>query len=254
MENINFKNGILIQNNDAYNLYHMFFRDLSEFIMTTPKKDSKKYKIIIYFNNINFKSENIDPGDLITPKISTNIAKIYEDNPNAICIIPSMSKREFNDILAENDDRSYKRLLDQLDKTINYAYWSIKENLIFTDTLDIEERINIVKQSEEDVKFFWWLELNKAKTNQKIYQQITIEKPQMELFIPGVADNKKEVPVETKQEEVKTLPRRQTMTRTKKRPKGDGIHSTGYSNMAFMIMVLSISLLMGLGLAILILK
>ena len=42
----------------------------------------------------------------------------------------------------------------------------------------------------------------------------------MELFIPGVADNKKETPNETKIEEIKTPPpRRQTMTRTKKRPK-----------------------------------
>ena len=247
MESINFKNGILIQSNEAYNLYHLFFSDLSEFIMATPTTYAKKYQMIIYFNNINFKAEHINPDDIITPKIGKNLNKLYENYPNAICVIPTISKREFDEILDENDDKSYARLMARLKKVMNYAYWSIKNNLIFEDTMDVLEQISIIKQSEEDVKFFWWLELQGIKT----YKQISIEKPKMELYVPTTKEEKVK-----KEPEINPTPppRRHDMSRTKKRPRGDGVHSTGYSNMAFMIMVLTISLLMGLGLAILILK
>ena len=43
-------------------------------------------------------------------------------------------------------------------------------------------------------------------------------------------------------------------SKKKRKPSGDGIHSTGYSNLAFIITVLIVSLVMGIGLAYLILR
>lgn len=252
MESINFKNGILIHKNEAYNLYHLYLKDLTEFIISTPNNDFNKYKLLIYFDNLNFKNENIDTDELITGRLVKKMDIIYSQSPNSICVIPTISKKEFNDINQENDDRPYNKLLKDLDKIVNYAYWSIKNNLIFEDTMHIDPQIGIIKQTEGDIKFIWWLELR----GNKKYKQVVIESPkQKEITEKPSLENLQKITITpvTQNVLVKSPPRRQTMKRTRK-PKGDGIHSTGYSNMAFIIMVLTISLLMGIGLAVLILK
>ena len=250
MESINFKNGILIHKNDAYSLNHLFFQDFSEFIISTPNKDFNKYKLLIYFDNLNFKTQNIDTDELITGKITEKMDNIYNQVPNAICVIPTISKKEFDEANEINDDKPYKKLLKDIDKVVNYAYWSIKNNLIFEDTMNVDPQVGIIKRTDEDIKFIWWLELH----GNKKYKQVTIEKPKKEDKKPSESNQ-----VSTLNPAVETLelksppPRRKTMRRTGT-PKGDGVHSTGYSNMAFVIMVLTISLLMGIGLAVLILK
>ena len=130
METIGFKNGILIEHKDKYSLYHMFFADFSEFIISIPNEDCQNYKLLIYFDNINFKAENIDTDELVKQTVSKKLDKIYSQFPNTICIIPTLSLKEFNETTSENDDKPYQRLLKQLDKIINYAYWTIKNNLL----------------------------------------------------------------------------------------------------------------------------
>lgn len=248
MESINFKNGILIHESKAYNLNHLFFQDFSEFIISTPNNDFNKYKILIYFDNLNFKAENVDIDELITGRLVKKMDKIYREIPNSICVIPTISKKEFNEINEENDNKPYNKLLKDLDKVVTYAYWSIKNNLIFEDTMNVDPQIGIIRQSEEDIKFIWWLELQ----GNKKYKQVEIASPNKKEIIE---DNTtlENTPI-TQTTEVKSPPsRRQAMKRTRK-PKGDGIHSTGYSNMAFIVLVLTISMLMGIGLAVLILK
>ena len=256
MESINFKNGIRIQSKTAYNLYHMYFEDFSELIIALPNKDFNQYKLLLYFTDKKYKSENIDTDELVAQNLSDKLDKIYATSANAICIVPTILKKEFDEVIAENDDRLYKRLIKNLDKVVNYAYWSIKNNLIFEDTMNVDEHVYIVKQDDEDIKLFWWLELQ----GNKKYKQITLEETKVKetpVETPPVV--KEEAPtVEFLQEEPTVTkgppPRRQTMRKTRSKPSGDGVHSTGYSNMAFIILVLTISMLMGIGLAVLILK
>ena len=251
MESINFKNGLLIHKTAAYNLNHLFFQDFPEFIIATPNIDFKKYKMLIFFDNLNFKTQNIDTDEAITGKIAEKIDKIYEQIPNAICIIPAISKKDFDEANEINDDKPYTKLRKSLDEFVNYAYWSVKKNLIFEDTMNVDSQIGIIKQTEEDIKFIWWLEL----AGNKKYKQVIIEKPKKKEVKPiqeNEASIKPIAPVPTPPPN-SSPSRRKTIRRTG-RPKGDGVHSTGYSNMAFVIMVLTISLLMGMGLALLILK
>ena len=252
MESINFKNGIRIQSKEAYNLYHLYFEDFSEIIIATPNKDFNQYKLLLHFSDKKYKSENIDTDELAVQDLSDKMDKVYTETSNAICIIPTILKKEFDEVIAENDDRLYKKLIQKLDKIVNYAYWSIRNGLIFEDTMKVDDHVYIVKQSDEDIKLFWWLELH---GNNK-YKQITIGKPK----VPNRKDNSQEELFKVVPDPITPTvttgppPRRHNMRRTRSKPKGDGVHSTGYSNMAFIILVLLISTMMGLGLAVLILK
>ena len=239
MDNLYIKNGIIISKTDTYSTYHIYLPDGSDFFICIPNKTHEKYKMLFDFTNINFKTENIDSK--INTSYSKKIDKIYEKYPNSIYIISPITLKEFNDALEENDDRLYKRLIGRIETYRNSAYWSLANASIFEDDINVEPQTNIIKQGKEDVKLFWYLDIN----NINDYKQIdlnppkVIPKPKVDLtfsqeqdviFVPNKEENKK-------------CP-----------PQGDGIHSTGYSNIAFIITVLVISLMMGTCLAYLIIR
>ena len=233
--NINIKNGITIYKNNTYKMYHMYFPNTLEFFMCIPNNTYNSYKMIIDFSEIDFTNEDINIDDLVSASFSEKINKVYEKFPTSIYIISQIPLSEFNDAINENDDRLYKLLLDKIITCKNNAYWSLVNASIFEDDIKIEKEINIMKQSNEDVKLFWWLDIN----NIKGYKQIELfDKPKIELpeFVPITVNNNIKPPED------------------KKIPIGDEIHSTGYSNISFIITVLIISGIMGTCLAYLILR
>lgn len=352
MENINIKNGVPIINSNTYCMYHMYLPDTTDFFMSIPTETFKTYKMIIDFANIDFKSNGINIDDKIKNKYSFNLEVAYEEYPNCIYVlIPKKVLKEFNDAINENDDRLYELLLEKLNKYKNYAYWSIANVAVFEDSISVEPEVNIIKQSEEDKKLFWWFDIKgikgfkqielhentkeivkkrieelkeleelkrieELKKQEEIKKQKELEKQeklkkqeelkkQKELKIQEEIKKQKELLKQEelrKQEELKKqkelkrlekikkeeeLKRQEELkkleelrrieaakrykelptpvivfdkssipvpTSKQKTPTGDGVHSTGYSNMTFIILILIISSIMGICLAFLIFK
>ena len=307
MENINIKNGIPINKTKAYCMYHMYFPDNSEFFMCIPSKAYDLYKVIVDINDIDFNIDDIDIDDIVSGKISSKTDSAYDEYPNCIYIIPKISIKELNDALTENDDRLYKRLLKKIEKHRNNAYWSLANAAIFEDAIHVESQINILKKSNDDVKLFWWMDINgiqgykqieiherpklSSENSKKLKEaQEELEKEKEEAELNKKAEQKlkaieieelnkkaeeklkkineiKEALRKAQEEEAqktykeitnvivfeppKDIPSQKTKKRT---PKGDGVHSTGYSNIAFIITVLILSTIMGISLAYLILR
>ena len=234
MNNINIKNGIIINKNNTYRMYHMYFPNTLEFFMCIPNDTYNSYKMIIDFTDIDLTNEDINIDDLIYASFSEKVNKVYDKFPTSIYIISNIPLSEFNDAINDNDNRLYKLLLEKIITCKNNAYWSLANASIFEDDIKIENEINIMKQSDEDVKLFWWLDIN----NIKGYKQIELfDKPKIELpqYVPITVNS---IPIKE----------------DKKTPIGDEIHSTGYSNIGFIITVLIISGIMGTCLAYLILR
>ena len=245
MDNLYIKNGIIISKANTYSMYHMYLPDASDFFMCIPKEIHKKYKFVLDFASFKFDSEDID--NKIKEVYLKKADKLYDKFPNSIYIISPISLKEFNDALEENDDRLYKRLLGRIETYRNDTYWSLANASVFEDAISVEPQINIIKQGKDDVKLFWYLDINNIPN----YKQIDLNPPpkappkpkanvvfddEKEVFIPKV-----EVPAPKSQKKNTT-------------PKGDGVHSAGYSNLAFIITVLVISLMMGICLAYLIIR
>ena len=349
MENINIKNGIPINKTKTYCMYHMYFPDTTEFFMCIPSKSYELYKIIIDITDIDFDEKDIDIDDIVAGKLSDKADSAYDEYPNCIYIIPKITAKELNDALEENDDRLYKRLLKKIEQHRNNAYWSLANAAIFEDAIHVESQINILKQSDEDIKLFWWLDLKNIKGYKQIelHQRIVLPKEKTkkiieaekelkqeaeleelnkkaELKLKKVEEEEKNKKIELKlakakkeieeelikeelnkkaelklkkeenemlnkkaeeklqkinkinaiKEEMKKIkeeeasrtyreitnvivfepPKDIPKNKRKRIPTGDGIHSTGYSNLAFILTVLVVSLVMGIGLAYLILR
>ena len=302
MESINIKNGIPINKTKDYCMYHMYFPDTSEFFMCIPNNYYGLYKVIVDITDIDFNQNAIDIDDIVSGKMSNKTDIAYDEYPNCIYIIPKISLQELNDALEENDDRLYKRLLKKIEHHRNNAYWSLANAAIFEDEIHVESQINILKQSDDDVKLFWWIDLNNitgykqielhdrltkkrekmkaAEEAVKMEQEIEelnkkaeekLEKAEIEALnkkaeeklkrINAIKEHLRKLAEEEASKTYREItnvivfepPKDVSKTKTKK-PTGDGIHSTGYSNLAFIITVLMISFMMGTCLAYLILR
>ena len=302
MESINIKNGIPIYKTKDYCMYHMYFPDTSEFFMCIPNNYYDLYKVIIDITDIDFNQNAIDIDDIVSGKMSNKTDIAYDEYPNCIYIIPKISLQELNDALEENDDRLYKRLLKKIEHHRNNAYWSLANAAIFEDEIHVESQINILKQSDDDVKLFWWIDLNNitgykqielhdrltkkrekmkaAEEAVKMEQEIEalnkkaeekLEKTEIEALnkkaeeklqkINAIKEHLRKLAEEEANKTYREItnvivfepPKDVPKTKTRK-PSGDGIHSTGYSNLAFIITVLMLSFMMGTCLAYLILR
>lgn len=302
MESINIKNGIPIYKTKDYCMYHMYFPDTSEFFMCIPNNYYDLYKVIIDITDIDFNQSAIDIDDIVSGKMSNKTDIAYDEYPNCIYIIPKISLQELNDALEENDDRLYKRLLKKIEHHRNNAYWSLANAAIFEDEIHVESQINILKQSDDDVKLFWWIDLNNitgykqielhdkltkkrekmkaAEEAVKMEQEIEelnkkaeekLEKAEIEALnkkaeqklqkINAIKEHLRKLAEEEANKTYREItnvivfepPKDVPKTKTRK-PSDDGIHSTGYSNLAFIITVLMLSFMMGTCLAYLILR
>lgn len=302
MESINIKNGIPIHKTKDYCMYHMYFPDNSEFFMCIPNRPYELYKVIVDITDIDFNIDDIDIDDIVSGKLSNKTDIAYDEYPNCIYIIPKITIEELNDALTENDDRLYKRLLKKIEKHRNNAYWSLANAAIFEDEIHVESQINILKQSDDDVKLFWWLDLNnilgykqielhdrltKKREKMKAAEEaVRIEKEVEELNrkaeqklekieieelnrkaedklkkINAIKDELRRIAEEEASKTYREItnvivfePPKDLPKKTKKTPTGDGVHSTGYSNLGFIITVLIVSSILGICLAYLILR
>lgn len=148
---INIKNGIKVTNSDNYTIYQMYTDDAQEYYMCTPNKIYDSYKMVIDFPEEYYKS--LLPNDIIN-EITKTCNSLYKNNEGYIYVLTNVTNYELNEAKTDNDNHAYSILLRKIQKYTYNAYHAIS-NQVPIDTV-----IGIIIQTDDDLKFINWLEIN----------------------------------------------------------------------------------------------
>lgn len=151
MNNISIKIGHAIDKTADYILYKIVADDVFKYYMCLPTHDSKSYQMVIDFPEEYYKS-------LLEAEMITEIKKIcdalFERNSNSIYILSNITTYDLHEAQSENDDHAYGILLNKLQKCTYNAYNVISNG----SDIDISNVIGIVTQTGNDEKFMHYLD------------------------------------------------------------------------------------------------
>ena len=234
------KNGIKVSRFDDYIVYQMYTDDATEYYMCTPTNKQDKYKMIIDFPEEYYKA-------LLQNETVSEIKRIcdslYSKNNGYIYILTNVTTYELNEANTENDGHAYATLLKQLQKYTFDAYKSLTANGgdIYIDTV-----IDIVMQTDDDKKFIDWLDIN------------------LNGYFNGVNLNHKNEFVTQNNDDSgwttlggpssNDADKTNTKSNVKTKVLVPSGNKHGFSNFAFIVLLLFIAIIMGVGFSLLLFK
>lgn len=151
MSDISIKNGHIVDKTDKYTLYKIVTSDTNKYYMCLPTFDHESYQMIIDFPEEYYKS-------LLETEMITEIKKIcdtlYRQSNNSIYILSNITTYDLREALSENDDHAYMTLLNNLQKCTYNAYEALNNNIVISNV------IGIITQTKDDEKFMHYLEVS----------------------------------------------------------------------------------------------
>lgn len=231
---INIKNGIKIASFNDYIIYQIYTDDGNEYYICTPTDKNDKYKMIIDFPEEYYKS-------LLKNEIIDEIKKVcdilYKTNKNYIYVLTNVTTYELNEAKAENDDHIYRLILRKIQKYTYNIYKSITSN----NDLIIDPVINIVTQTKDDRKFIDWLDIN----INGYFNGVALRKDN-KFITQNNDDNNGPTKDDGEIVKINTSSNSKVKTLVPKR-------KYGFSNLAFIVLVLFIAVITGISFSLFIL-
>ena len=234
MNVINIKNGILLDYNRNYSVYEMYTNDGNEYYMCIANYNTDKYETVIDFPEEYFNS-------LLNEEKLTEIRKtcdtLYSDDEPYIYILPDITTYEVKEAKNDNDDHAYQVLLRRLQRYTYDIYKSIAEN---NENIKIDQVINIISDTENDKKFIDWLDINLNGYFKPKYLNRTKNE-----------DKDIEIPINTNDNQKEILNNDITKPKVRTLKPAD---KSGFSNITFIITIIIIAVIIGIGFAYLMIK
>ena len=213
----------------AYDKYYLCF----------PNNTSRFYHLFIGFSSIDLR--NLDEETLYKEirKIGDSLNYAYS---NAIYILPILDPKILNDAALENDDNLYNKLLK---KYIQPITLEIHKNFE-SSNIYISHIVKFIKQNDDDKKFIGWLSM---KLGDEFVREITFEDKVYEenpSYEPVISND---IATDYEIDDIWIKKQEEIISDTLK-----PAFSLGFSNLSFMLMVLTISLVFGIIIAYMIIK
>lgn len=231
-----------IQKNSDYELYLEYDNTGNKYYLCIPCNNEMEYEVFFGLDK-----DNISNGDIIDG-IARTYNQISQKKKNIIYINAIIEINDLVEASRDNDQRLYNVLLDRIHQTIRHAY----EVIIKEKLAAINNVITMVKKDDDDTKFIDWLESNMPTYIQSVSLRIdnhhklddTVEVPIVDssdgggnILAGGTANSN-------------SLMQNKEFTKKKIPPK----NNHGFGNIILIIIVLMIALIVGIGIAYLLIK
>ena len=244
MNTINKGSIFAVKNN--YLIYEVNDNNLKYFI-TIPNEDT--YTLTFYVGLTPNDYGKLDNSDK-EREIDEVASKIYKLNPNSVYLLPILDNDKLANAIGDNDDYFFKGLLEDLQQIIYDAHNTVNDN----NDAEIDNTIYGIKQNNDTDKFLDWIECYipgffKAKNIKDItysYNQANLEHTQM--F--NVDDITSQGGSTTLSGGDTTLADTQPKAKKKTPPK----NKHGFSNFKAIVLILLIAFILGISLAVMLLK
>ena len=211
----------------------------NNYFLCIPTITSNYYHIFMGFSNKNLNT--IPKTELISEirKISDSINAAYK---NGIYILPIIDPKILKEITNENDDRSYNKILNNTIKPITNDIYNILTSLNYK----VSQKINLIKQNDIDKKLIAWISL---KLGSNFIKEITLDtKPKTnakEIYMDTITHSNSLIFIDNNH-----LEKNNNNIDESLKP----AFSKGFSNIGFMILILSIFTTFGIIIAYMIIK
>lgn len=220
--------------NDNYNVNELFDDNGNKYYLCIPTSNLLEYEIYFGFSKDNVSSEeNINIISSIYDRITT-------DNKKIIYLSINVLYDRFHEAGNDNDDKLFEYIYMTLKSVFGHAY----DYIIREKVARINQIITAVKQDDDDIKFINWLE-----TKREMFGYIRdISLNNKEIFLSDSAD-------EGGGNNLTGVPTADTTSLNsgfvkKKVPK----NNHGFGNISFIILVLIIAFVLGIGAAFIIIN
>lgn len=234
-----------IYNKDGYKIYELYSFEAFIYYLCMPDDNYDMYTIYLGFPKQEFEGANKD--EIIT-ELREAYGVISKSNSNGIYLVPAISRRELAEAALENDNNAYAKIKDELN-SVTYAASHI---ISASNDCLLDQTITAVKQTDDDTKFIIWLETNypsfvKGVRLENIMSPISLEGEEM--MMTGTTDSgwttyggRSDVSLGNDHSVINT--KNNHLAKKLAPPK-----SHGFSSMAFIVLVLMLSLILSVELA-----
>lgn len=253
---------LLFAKENGYSIYQYDSEYLGVYFLCIPDNQVDNYELFIGFPKKDLKEL---PKDEVIEEIKGINDMVYSLNNNAIYALPSIDVTELEEAALENDNkRSYNQLFRKVQSMtvdINKKISSINNH-----EQSINQVITIIKQTESDSKFIQWLEMNMpnfihgitlSELRNHYYannQPEKVDGPVLEKEEIMDIPVEKEINYEVLNKEENDQSKDNTNNKVRKLVPQKKNNNFGFSNMSFILMVLTISLLVGISIGYLIIR
>ena len=140
----------IYSNNPLFTMY--VFHDDITYYLSIPKEEYKEYEIFVSFPSKDINSLNGKDKAEEIRRINDMLIRI---KPNTIYLLCCLSRNEIEEFASYNDNKTnlYKRLQHKFLKVLSKSFDELKNKTI-------KFPISLIKQDEFDSKFIDWLEIN----------------------------------------------------------------------------------------------
>ena len=222
---------------DEYSIYKN-----DSYYLCVPNKEHNFCHVFMGFSLMRLKGLSYEKLIIEIRKISDSIYCSYK---NSVYVLPIINPDILKDAAMENDDRGYNKILKKYIQPITFSVY----NKLISKNIRVSQIIKFVKQNDVDKKIVGWLSM---KLGDNFVKEIIFEGIDVFTTIP-ISTNEnnliQDISIDYQDDEI-WIKNEEDKISDNLKP----AYSPGFSNLSFIILVLTISMGFGIVLGHLILK
>lgn len=221
--------------------------------------ESNNYQLFIGFANKDLNSLSKEEIIAEIRRISDLINMI---NKSGLFVLPIINPYELEQAAMENDDRLFYEIMSKKIQPITNDIYT----LLRSENKKIDSVIRMIKQTDADRKLIDWMDMKLMESGVDYIEDIEYEKlkvqnkqepnkVQQEVYTQNPQENNSYAipPIDRSYEETMSQTKSNQLARRLVKP-NEHRRPSGFSNFGFIMIVLSISILLGIGFGYLVIK
>lgn len=228
----------------SLNEYSIYRND--NYYLCVPNIEHRFYHVFIGFSLRDLKNLSHEKRIIEIRKISDSIFAAYN---NCVYILPIIEPTVLEEITSENDDRGYNKILKNTIQPITLSVYTT----LMKKNARVSQIIKMIKQNDVDTKLIDWISL---KLGDSFIKEITFEGNEVFTTIPVEVVNDigsdvvlEDIAIDYQGDNIWIKNEEEKISNSLK-----PVFSPGFSNMRFIILVLSVASIFGGIITYLILK
>lgn len=212
------------------------------YYLCVPNNEHKFYHVFLGFSLRNLEELSYEKIIIEIRKISDSVYASYK---NSIYVLPIINPALLEEVALENDDRGYNKILKKYIQPITFSVY----NKLLQKNYRVSQIIKLIKQNDVDKKIVGWLSM---KLGDNFVKEILFEDNDVFTTIPIEVVNSstiEDISVDYHNDDIWIKNEEKKISNSLK-----PAFSPGFSNLSFIILVLTISVGFGIILGYLILK
>lgn len=228
----------------SLNEYSIYKND--NYFLCVPNDEHQFYHVFMGFSLKELNSLSSEELFMEIRKISDSIYAVYK---NSVYVLPIIDTTILEEVASENDDRGYNRILKNIIQPITLSVYS----KLMMRNVRVSQIIKMIKQNDADKKIVGWMSL---KLGDNFIKEITFEDDAVNTTTPlevtsdvNYSTSSKVISIDYQENDIWIKKEEEKISESLK-----PAFSPGFSSLKFMILVLTVSLVLGVILGYLILK